>query len=189
MEILARIFGSPARLKTIRLFVFNQEASFSLLDVAKRLKLSKEVARRELTELVASGLLRKKGERASLRYQANPRFAYLTELDTFIRETTNVRPKNIISALRRAGTIQLVVLSGFFTNILESQIDMLIVGDRLDERMIAHAVHALEAELGREIRYASFATADFRYRFGVYDRLLRDIFDYPHRRLIDKLGL
>ena len=48
---------------------------------------------------------------------------------------------------------------------------------------------SLEAELGREIRYASFATEDFRYRTGVYDRLLRDVFDYPHRLLIDKIGL
>jgi hypothetical protein len=189
MEPLAKIFGSPSRLKVIRLFVFNRETAFPLSEVAKRLKLSEEIARRELNELVASGLLRKKGERAAARYQVNPRFEYLDALDIFIRDTTNVRPKVIIAALRRAGTIQLVVLSGFFTSVLESQIDLLIVGDHLEERTIAHAVHSLEAELGREIRYASFTTADFRYRFGVYDRLLRDIFDYPHRRLIDKIGL
>ena len=50
-------------------------------------------------------------------------------------------------------------------------------------------MHALEAELGREIRYAFFTTPDFRYRLGVYDRLLRDVFDYPHRVLLDKIGL
>ena len=91
--------------------------------------------------------------------------------------------------LRRAGTLRLVALSGLFTGILEPQVDMLIVGDNLDERLLALAVRSLEAELGREIRYASFATADFRYRLGVYDRLLRDVFDYPHRLLIDKIGL
>ena len=97
--------------------------------------------------------------------------------------------KLILATLRHVGTLQLIVLSGFFTDVIESQIDLLIVGDRLDERAIARAVHSLEAELGREIRYASFTTEDFRYRFGVYDRLLRDIFDYPHQRLINKIGL
>ncbi|MCX6786814.1 MAG: hypothetical protein NTU85_03335 [Candidatus Kaiserbacteria bacterium] len=189
MEPLSRIFGSPARLKTLRLFMFNRDAALSLLEVTKRLKLSKEVARSELSELCASGLLRRKGERSSTRYQVNQRFEYLAAIDLFIRETTNVRPRIIISALRRAGTLQLVVLSGFFTGVLESQVDLLIVGDHLQERILAQAVHTLEAELGREIRYASFATADFRYRFGVYDRLLRDIFDYPHHRLLDKVGL
>ena len=189
MEPLARIFGSLARLKAIRLFVFNQDASFTLDEISKRLKLSKEAARHEVSELLTSGLLRKKGERAAARYQVNKHFEYIAALDLFIRDTTNVNPKIIISTLRRAGTLQLVVLSGFFTSVLESQIDLMVVGDHLEERAIARAVHSLEAELGREIRYASFTTADFRYRFGVYDRLLRDIFDYPHRRLIDKIGL
>ena len=189
MEKLSKLFGSPARLKILRLFVFNRDSGLTLDETASRSKTSKEVARREVTELLAAGLLRKKGERAAARYQVNPRFEHLAALNTFILETTSVRPQKIISVLKRAGTLRLVALSGHFTGILEPQIDLLVVGDALDERALAHAIHALEAELGREIRYASFATADFRYRLGVYDRLLRDLFDYPHRLLIDKIGL
>lgn len=189
MERLGRIFGSPARLKTLRLFLFNQDSAYTLPEVATRAKLAKNIARREITELVFSGLLRKKGTRAPLHYQTNQSFEHLIALTTFVRETTSVSPKTIVKALKRAGTLQLVALSGHFTGILETQIDLLVVGDHLDERALSHIVHALEAELGREIRYASFATADFRYRIEVYDRLLRDIFDYPHRLLVDKIGL
>jgi len=189
MGPLAKLFGSGSRLKTLRFFVFNQNASFSLSEIVERLKLSKETARRELEELCESGLLQKRGSRSSLRYQVNPRFEYLAALDVFIRETTSVKPKNILAALRRAGQLQFVALSGFFSGVLESQIDILVVGDHIEERTLKSAVHSLEAELGREIRYASFATADFRYRIGVYDRLLRDVFDYPHRVLINKIGL
>lgn len=189
MERLSKLFGSPSRLKALRLFVFSQDTALTLAEVAQRTKLSKETARREVTELLAAGLLRKKGERAAARYQVNPRFEHLAALNVFIRETTAVRPQEIIATLKKAGTLRLVALSGHFTGILESQIDLLVVGDHLEERTLAHAVHTLEAELGREIRYASFATADFRYRLGVYDRLLRDVFDYPHRLLIDKIGL
>lgn len=185
MELLAKLFGSPARLKTIRLFVFNRDSLFTLTDVTLRAKLSKNVARKELIDLLASGLIRKK----AAQYQINPRFEHLESLNTFIRDTTNVRPRSIIAALRRSGALRLVALSGIFTSIFESQIDLLIVGDNLDERIIATAVRSLEAELGREIRYATFAVEDFRYRLAVYDRLLRDVFDYPHRLLIDKIGL
>ena len=145
--------------------------------------------RRELADLLAAGLLRKKGTQTPIRYQTNPRFEHLDALEIFIRDTTSVRPQNMLKALKRAGTVRLVALSGLFTGILEAQIDLLIVGDNLDERVLATAVHSLEAELGREIRYASFPTADFRYRLGIYDRLLRDVFDYPHRLLVDKIGL
>ena len=189
MELLAKIFGSDARLKTLRLFMFNQDSALSLAEVAARTKLSKDAARREIAVLLTAGLLRKKGTSSPVRYQANPKFEHLAALDMFIRETTNVRPQSILQSLRRAGTPRLVVLSGLFSGIHEPQIDLLVVGDALDERALASAVHTLEAELGREIRYASFATADFRYRRGVYDRLLRDVFDYPHRILIDKIGL
>ena len=189
MKPLAKLFGSPARLKTIRLFVFNRDTAFSPAEIAERTKLSKEAVRRELGELLASGLIRKKGANAATQYQTDPRFEHLHALDAFIRDTTSVRPRGIIMALRKVGALRLVALSGFFTNVLESQVDLLVVGDRLDERALTAAVRSLEAELGREVRYASFATEDFRYRLGVYDRLLRDIFDYPHRLLVEKIGL
>ena len=189
MESLARLLGSSARLKMIRFLVFNQDTSFTLVEVTERTKLAKYTARHEITELLSAGLLRKKGSAVPARYQVNPHFEHLTALDTFIRETTSVRPQSILRVLRRAGTLRLVALSGLFSGILEPQIDLLVVGDSLNERVLTQAVHSLEAELGREIRYAFFATADFRYRLGVYDRLLRDVFDYPHRLLIDKIGL
>lgn len=189
MERLAKLFGSPARLKMLRLFVFNKDAEFTLSDVVERTKLTKEAARRELTDLLACGLLRKGGERASAHYRTSPRYEHLNALSEFIRETTTVRPRKILESLKRVGALKLIALSGHFTGVLEQQIDLLVVGDHLDERLLARNVHALEAELGREIRYAAFATADFRYRLGVYDRLLRDVFDYPHRLLMDKIGL
>lgn len=189
MEPLAKIFGSPARLKLLRLFIFNQKDSFSLSSLSSRTKLTADTVRAELPDLIAAGLIRKRGDRAGARYQVHPKFEHLAPLDAFIRETTNVRPQDILSALRRAGTLRLVVLSGLFTGMIEPQIDLLVAGDHLEERSIAAVVRSLEAELGREIRYASFETADFRYRRGVYDRLLRDVFDYPHRILLDKIGL
>jgi len=189
MQSLAKIFGSPSRLKAIRLFVFNRDAACTLAEIMHRAKLSKDAARHELTELIAAGLIKKKGVGSAARYQTNARFEHLDALDAFIRGTTSVNPRRITEVLRRAGTLRLVALSGIFMSVLESQIDLLVVGDRLDDRALAAVVRTLEAEFGREIRYASFATEDFRYRLGVYDRLLRDVFDYPHRLLIDKIGL
>ncbi|MEK7515947.1 MAG: helix-turn-helix domain-containing protein [Patescibacteria group bacterium] len=189
MEPLAKLFGSPARLKTIRLFVFNKGSALTLAEVAQKTKLSNSSARRELSDLIASGLVRKKGTVSPLRYQTNSNFEQLGALDLFIRDTTNVRPQSMTASLRKAGVLRLVALSGFFTGVLEAQIDLLVVGDRLEERVLAAVVRSLEAELGHEIRYASFTTEDFRYRLGVYDRLLRDVFDYPHRLLVDKIGV
>jgi hypothetical protein len=71
---------------------------------------------------------------------------------------------------------------------LRVKVDLLVVGDKLDEKPLGNAIHTLEAEMGRELRYAYFTTEEFKYRVGVYDRLVRDVFDYPHRTILDRIG-
>lgn len=188
MDQLAKLFGSPARLKMLRLFLFNNNDSFTAAEAEARAKVGPEEGRRELALLVAAGILRKKPGKEP-HYQANDKFEYRSALENFIRATTAVRPAEIVARLRKAGGLKLVVLSGLFTGVDEAKADLLIVGDALEERALRTAAGAIEAELGRELRYASLSTAEFRYRMGVYDRLLRDIFDYPHRVLVDKIGL
>ena len=188
MESLSRILGSSARLRLLRLFLFNQDLSLTLAEIAGRAKISPAAARGAVAELFAAGLLRKKAG-TPLRYQVNPHYQHRAALETFIRQTTNIRPVDVIRILKKAGALRLVVLSGLFTGSIEPQIDLLVVGDSLSDRVLAGAVRHLEAELGREIRYAAFSTPDFRYRLGVYDRLIRDVLDYPHQVLFDKIGL
>jgi hypothetical protein len=189
MERLGKLFGSPARLRLLRLFLFNQDTSFSLAEAASRSSLDSTVAKREISDLHTAGLLVKRGSRAKTRYQVNGRFEHLEAFDAFIRDTTVLSSGHILGALKKAGTLRVIALSGLFTGALEAQIDLLVAGDNIDMRALAKAIKGLEAELGREIRYAAFETPDFRYRLGVYDRLLRDVFDYPHRLLIDRIGL
>ncbi|MBU6321018.1 MAG: hypothetical protein KGI78_03445 [Patescibacteria group bacterium] len=189
MDRLGRLFGSLARVKLLRLFVFNQGTSFTLADAARRSSLDGTVVRRELAALREAGVVAKRGDRALAKYQANARYEHLAALEAFIRDTTILRPEYILAALRKAGTLRVVALSGLFTGAVETRVDLLVAGDNLDLRAIAKAVRTLEAELGREIRYAVFETPEFRYRLGVYDRLLRDVFDYPHRLLVDRIGL
>lgn len=189
MESLGKLFGSPTRLKILRLFLFNEDAAFPVDDAAFRAKVAKDAARKEIALLYDIDILKKKNGKGKPQYQANRAFAHYEQLVIFLRSTTSVKDVNIVSTFKKAGTLRAIVLSGIFTGVIESKVDVLIVGDRLDERALKTAIHSIEAELGRELRYASFATPDFRYRAGVYDRLIRDVMDYPHRTIFDKIGL
>lgn len=189
MDSLSRLFGSPARLKLLRLFLLNSNDVFTVADVAIRARIGKEAVRREVAALVAAKVLKKRGSGPSASYTTDTRFTHHEALKGFLRATSVLPDSAIVEGLRRAGAPRLIILSGLFTGSLEPKADILIVGDNLDERALSLAIRALEAELGRELRYASFATPEFRYRMGVYDRLLRDILDYPHRAIVDKLGL
>lgn len=189
MDPLAKLFGSPARIKLLRLFLFNDETTFLASDAAFRARLTKDATRKELAQLTGAGVIRKKTGKAPAGYSADKRFAHYDALKVFLRSTTEVSDSAIVTALKKAGTVRLVVLSGLFTGAIESKIDVLVVGDKVEDRPLASAIHQLEAELGREIRYACFSTEQFKYRLGVYDRLLRDVFDYPNRVVIDRIGL
>lgn len=190
MESLAKLFGSPTRLKLMRLFLFNDDTSYTVDEATFRTKAAKGTARREIGLLVSAAVLRKKPAKKSEKvgYIANKRFEHYAPLQIFLRDTTEVSDAKILATLRKAGTLRIITLSGMFTGALETKVDVLVVGDKLEERPLAAAVHTLEAELGRELRYAYFTTEEYKYRVGVYDRLVRDVFDYPHRTIIDRLS-
>lgn len=189
MDPLAKLFGSPIRLKLLRLFLFNPETTFTAAEAAQRTKVSKPAARKEIVALVALHALRKKGGvGAKATYVANLTFKHYEALRAFLRATTGISDTAVVGSLRKAGSLRMVTVTGLFTGAIEPKMDLLIVGDRLDDRALGNIVHTLEAELGRELRYTSFSTEEFKYRTGVYDRLLRDVFDFPHRIILDKMG-
>jgi len=65
----------------------------------------------------------------------------------------------------------------------------LLAMKHLNESKVESAIRSLEAEIGIEIRYAAMTSEDLMYRVGMYDKLTRDVFDYPHKILIDKIGV
>ena len=66
---------------------------------------------------------------------------------------------------------------------------MLVVGDRLKQAKLLSMMLSIEAELGKELRYAAFETTDFQYRLSIYDKLIRDILDCRHEKILNKLGI
>ena len=189
METLGKLFGSIARVKLLRAFFFNPEAAFTLEALATRTAVPAEKVRDELADLLDAEIIRKRGAGKEASYLLDKKYPHFEQLDLFIRGTTGAKNTDVKQLLRKAGAFKVIILSGFFTAASEASVDLLLVGDTITERPLARAVAALEAQFGREIRYTALTTADFRYRQGVYDRLIRDVLDYPHRVVVDSLGL
>ena len=54
---LQKLFGTPARVKLLRLFLFNPRSSFTVQDAAKRARVPEEEARREVLLFSRAGLI------------------------------------------------------------------------------------------------------------------------------------
>lgn len=204
-DFLAGLVGSAARAKILRLFVFNRGEEFTVDDVAKRTQVTKPNVRKELRTLEKTGLLKKKvcfvavekkqGQKTVVTKKRTPgwvvneQFEFLPPLLIFLRDISPAQYDDISKKLRGVGKIKLIIASGSFMDDSASKVDILVVGDRLDERKLQASLRGIEAELGRELAYAGFTTDEFRYRLNVYDKLIRDVLDYPHQVLVDRLGV
>lgn len=202
-DFLGSFIGSAARAKLLRVFALNQQP-LTLTQVAKRAGISTRVAEVEIKMLAKWGVVKKTkftiaikkgtqhvvaGTQKELAWTFDQSFRHAAAVARFVREVSPIAHKEIISGLRRTGRVSAVVLSGAFVGDLSRPADIIIAGDGVSERKLEAAMRTLEPQLGREIRYATFTTPEFRYRMTIQDRLLRDTLDFPHVVLLDKTRL
>jgi len=185
MKAIANIFGGEAKVKVMRLFIFNPEVTYTASEATQRTKENSRVVRKQIQDLLKAGLLKKRSGGFSL----DKTYPYLRALENFLIDAGPITDKELIKKISRAGTIKLLIVSGFFIHNPETRVDLLVVGDHLKKGKLLSAISNIEAELGREVRYAAFETADFQYRLGLYDKLVRDILDLEHRKIVNKLGV
>ena len=190
MEFLEKIFGGASRVKLMRLFLFNPATSFTSGEISSRSKIDGSRMRSELSFLVKVGLVKKRSNGSGkASWHLNEKFPYLNEFQRLLLQTSLITPGTIIKKLSKFGRLKLVILSGLFKNQSDdSRLDMLVVADNTKKSVVESVMAAIEAEVGKEIRYAVLETEDFKYRLGVGDRLVRDVMDYPHEIALDKIG-
>lgn len=206
MDILEKLFGSSARVKVMRLFLFNPDEVYDMDEVISRTRITKAPAKKEVTLLEKVGLIKKLGFTKNVEqrrgkkvrvvkkkvtgYELNADFLYLTALQNLLINMIPLNTTQLLKKLSGMGRMKMVLVSGLFIQEWDhSRVDLLIVGDKLKTPAIESLIRTLESEIGKEIRYALFETHDFQYRVGVCDRLVRDILEYPHQRILDKLDI
>lgn len=202
MEYLSKLFGSPARVKLLRLFVFNPEEVYGRDDVVAAVRVTPNTASKELTALARAGLIKRKTffkevlpvgaktpkRRKTLGWMLDPKYPHQDALRIFLQQTLTISHAELRKRFRGAGRVQALIVAGFFVD-AESVLDLLLVGDRLDDALVQRVVQGFEAECGREIRYTILTTEDFAYRKRVRDKLLRDVLDHPHEVLVDNVAI
>lgn len=205
METLTALFGSHARVKIIRLFIFSQGVPLFLNEIVDRTKTRSLFVKRELAILLKADIIKKRNVSKDIQvkrgkgmvtkrlkgtaYILNDKFPYLDPLKNLLTIASIQADESLARCFASSGRIKLLIAAGVFIQNWDSRVDLLIVGDELNLNKIEVIIKSVEAEIGKEIAYSAFDTQDFEYRLGIHDRLVRDILDYPHVSLIDKLDI
>jgi len=206
METLEKLFGGTARVKIIRLFLFNPYTGFENKDIVLRSKVSSSQVRKEVALLSKIGLIKKKSffkefskkmgkkdkqvkRKKVIGWFVDEAFPLMGSLKDLVTEVGPLNKESMIKKFGHGGRMKLVLLAGVFINKNDSsRVDILIVGDKLKRRVIENGIKVLESEIGKELNYAILETKEFIYRISIYDKFIRDILDYPNEKILNKIG-
>ncbi len=201
-KALIYLFGSPQKLKMLRLFYRNADLSFSVADIERYTNIQKRAIKNELQRLIRAGIVNKKirisavgnavdGKKSQKTdaFYVNVNFELFHELKALLMRTDTALSKKLIEMIPRLGKVKLAILSGFFINNQESRVDLLIVGDNLNKKKVRTFLTHLEAEIGKSLSYSVMNSEEFKYRMSMFDRFLADILEFPHKKLVNKLNV
>lgn len=207
-QILEKLFESVPKVRLLRLFMHNQDRYFTFREIVERTQVKPSAARSALSKLVKITLVREKkiivkseGQKAALSpkkkkpekqrkinaFIVNPDFWFLTELRDLVIKSSVASRKRLTRQVKTLGKVKLAAISGIFLNNDRSRTDLLIVGDDIGKRKVENLLIQLESELGKSISYTLMDTDEFKYRMNMYDRFLRDVFEFPHEKLINAI--
>ncbi|MDP3726324.1 MAG: hypothetical protein Q8R36_03960, partial [bacterium] len=188
----------------------NPDTAFETKDVKIRTRVGLDMVRREIARISNLGLVKrksffketeektKKGVRKYKRRRAgwilNKQFVFIEPLRNILLNSDSFQKETIVDRFKNIGRLKLLIVSGIFVDEMErtdtrGRVDILLVGDHFKQRIIHASLRSFESEIGRELQYAVMKTDDFLYRRGIYDKFIRDVLDYPHEILVNKLGI
>ncbi len=125
-------------------------------------------------------------------YGLNTSFEYFNELRDLILKQPPSEKDELVQRINKLGKIKLGVISGIF---LDKDIndplavDLFLVHDYIDRRKLTQFLKNLESEIGTEVRFATMDKEEFKYRMAMFDRFVRVLFEGPHEKLINKIGM
>jgi len=194
---LSKLFGSPTRVKLMRLFLLNRDIVFTRDEIKRRSRVTSLAAGKELAMMKAIGFVRPatatvlgaRGARKVSGFRLNTDFKLNEALGRLLFDTDLFSAEELVKRFQPIGKVKLIIVAGIFLREEDNRVDLLLVVDNPKKGVIERVLRQLEAEIGRELNYTVFSSADFQYRVSMYDKFVRDVLDYPHQTVFDKIGL
>lgn len=186
MSIAAALF-SESQSRIFRWLFGQPERTFHLSELRRLTGLGSASLQRELNRLAEAGLVR--SERiGNLRcFQANSQSPIYNELIGLTRKTIGLQPQLREALLPLVPRLKAAWIFGSVakqTDTVQSDIDIMLIGENLPLSDILEHILPLEAQLGRKINPTCYTPADFERRRAEADSFVNRILSQPVLPLI-----
>jgi len=183
--MLKGLIKSRARIKLLKLFFLNRDSEFYLRELARRTDENLNSMRVELRNLADAGIITESRRGNQKLYRVNKASPIHEELRRLLLKTVGVGDV-IRTELMSIGGVKYSLIFGSFASgeeAEESDIDLLIIGDVSEERLI-EIIGRLEGELSREINYILWNITEFNKKVKQKHHLISDIVEKPFIMLV-----
>jgi hypothetical protein len=209
--MLEQLFGSKTRVRLLRLFLNTSTNVFFVRELTRKIGAQINAVRNELENLVDMGILevvtdtsgvvetvsagrRGAPQNAQKRkyYRLNTTSLVYPELRALFLKARVLLEKDFVRKLSQTGSLQILMLCGYFVGEEVAATDIFIVG-RVNREKVAAIIRNFEREIGRELNYTIMTPQEYKYRRDVTDVFLYKILDAKKLVVIDtvteKMGL
>ncbi len=186
---LDTLFDSPVRARILKLFLYNPEKWFESKTIAGKLSIGKSLVNKHLKNLEEIRFISKKSASRGKLFKTNQDFDFYGELKMLAAKISPVSKDKMLERIMGLGKIKLAAISGIFIDFDGARADLMLVGDNIKISKFNKFLSDLEAEAGKEINCALMTIKEFNYRYDMYDRFIRDMLEFKHEKLINKLKI
>ncbi len=172
-SLLALLLVSPAR-------------CFSAKELAKRLQITERVLSPVLKEFEDDSMIKSFTRDRTELYIINTKHKLLPEIGKSLAKEQKAYEDELFVAIKKLGEIKAAYLSGALTGHPQLPVDLLIVG-KVSPAKLETFLKQAKVMLGVDLNYSIMTPEEFKLRVDTFDRFIKDIFDYPHLVVIDKL--
>lgn len=155
--MLSTLITSKTRVRLLVKFFLNPTMKAYLRQLADEFGESTNSVRVELNRLSEAGILESYSEGNTIMYQANTAYPLFPEIKSIISKITGV-DTILEDVIHRLGSVEKAFLLGDYAKGIDSgTIEIILVGDKVDEVLLKDLVKKAEDLISRKIKYSIFS--------------------------------
>lgn len=171
--MLNALITSKTRVRLLVKFYLNPSMKAYLRQLADEFGESTNSVRIELNRLTEAGLLESHAEGNTIMYQAKETYPLYPEIKSIISKITGI-DKVVEDVIHRLGSLDKAYLVGDYAKGIDSGvIEVILVGEKVDEEFLKELIVKAEDLIGRKIKYLILSKiALIEYKKGIKGELL-----------------
>lgn len=184
------LFGSKTRVKLLHLFLNNPGKAFYVREITRLIDEQINSVRRELSNMLAVGIITSDSADNKLYYEINQRYEYYVPFRAIFADERieSVMDVGAASAwhdlVKNLPGVRLAIVAGVLVKGSGSAVDLLLVGD-ISAVKLKNVIKEIEKIEARELNYSVLSYDEFYYRLSVRDKFITEILNGKNTILLD----